>query len=108
MNEKKANRRHLQRRHLKMPVAYTIDEKEESLAQYYFGWTADVHMQGMCIKAKPNQIPAVGSEVIIMVMSQANDRLARSDVSVKITGKVAWSNRVAENFGISFPNGNPR
>jgi hypothetical protein len=106
MPDNRTNRRQLVRRPLKMPVAYTIDEKKKSLAGYYFGWTANVHMQGMCIKTKPNQIPAAGAAVTIMVMSQANDRLEVSDVSVKITGEVAWVNREAEKFGVSFPNGN--
>lgn len=103
MPEKKTERRHFQRRELRMPVAYATEK--EPLASFFVGWTVNVHQKGACIQTKSGQLPARGSNLTLLVMSDAGDNSASSDVSVTIKGQVAWASRESREFGVQLYNG---
>ena len=103
MPENKTDRRHFQRRELGMPVAYATDR--ELLASFFVGWTVNVHQKGACIQTKSGQVPEKGSQLTLLVMSDANDNSVSSDVSVTIKGTVAWTRRASGEFGVQLFNG---
>ena len=85
-----------------MPVAYSMRKNNTTLSGFYFGWTINVHPLGICIQARPRQIPEKGCRITLLVVSNTNDRLSKADVSVRIQGEVIWVNRQFESFGVSL------
>lgn len=88
-----------------MPVAYSTKENPRALSGFFIGWTVNVHQQGICVRARANQMPSKGSCLTLLVTSSANDRLTNADVSVQMKGEVVWVDHRAEAFGISLLNG---
>ncbi len=95
-------RRIYERRPVKIPVAYSDGTDENTRTGYSFAWTVNVHARGICVRAKPGRMPEKGSMLVFVVMPDTGDRFDRTEVSVKIPGRVVWTDIETGCFGTSF------
>jgi len=85
-----------------MPITFFLKEKKGNVSDYFFGNTKNVCSCGLCIHARPTQIPAVDSLVTLLVAHDEQSRFTHTDIPLQIKGQVAWRNREQQTFGVRF------
>ncbi|MCP3874356.1 MAG: hypothetical protein GY699_14530 [Desulfobacteraceae bacterium] len=85
-----------------MPISFFSNKTKGDITDYSFGHTLDVSSCGICISARPNNIPDVSTMMTLLAIPEDQGRQSQSRISVTMQGKVMWNNIKKQNFGVWF------